>query len=324
MHAHWAHVGRGAAGLGAAMGIGRFAYTPILPLMTTQAALSPQAAGRWRPRTTSDTSPARWQAPPPRGWPDRPSRGGRRWSSWWPAWRQCRCSPTSLAGCCCGQSRDSPARWCSSSPSTGCWITCRPHLPGWGFGGVGARHRAVGCAGADAARAAGWQGAWWTAAALAAVLGAGAWTMRGRSDAGADVPQTPPPSSRHANRWFAVLFVSYTLEGIGYIIAGTFLVAAIKQNSSGWLGNGAWLFVGLAAVPSAALWAWLCARWSHPTLLAGALLLAGVRNRTARTGSGGRRGRSSGQSCSAARSSGSARWPWRPAACSDSPAPWRC
>ena len=45
MHTHWAHVGRGAAGLGAAMGIGRFAYTPILPLMTAQAALTPQAAG---------------------------------------------------------------------------------------------------------------------------------------------------------------------------------------------------------------------------------------------------------------------------------------
>jgi hypothetical protein len=45
MHAHWAHVGRGAAGLGAARGIGRFAYTPILPLMTTQVALAPQAAG---------------------------------------------------------------------------------------------------------------------------------------------------------------------------------------------------------------------------------------------------------------------------------------
>jgi Uncharacterised MFS-type transporter YbfB len=45
MHTHWARVGRGAAGLGAAMGIGRFAYTPILPLMTTQAALTPQAAG---------------------------------------------------------------------------------------------------------------------------------------------------------------------------------------------------------------------------------------------------------------------------------------
>jgi len=45
MHTHWAHVGRGAAGLGAAMGLGRFAYTPILPLMTAQAALTPQAAG---------------------------------------------------------------------------------------------------------------------------------------------------------------------------------------------------------------------------------------------------------------------------------------
>ena len=73
-----------------------------------------------------------------------------------------------------------------------------------------------------------------------------------------------------------MLFVSYTLEGIGYIVAGTFLVAAIKQTSSGWLGNGAWLFVGLAAAPSAALWAWLGARWSHPKLLVVALMLQAV------------------------------------------------
>jgi hypothetical protein len=108
-----------------------------------------------------------------------------------------------------------------------------------------------------------------TAAALAAVLAACAWTMRG----GRGSQSAPRPSPRRANRWFAVLFLSYSLEGIGYIIAGTFLVAAIKQTTSGWLGSGAWLFVGLAAVPSAALWACLCARWSHPALLAGALLL---------------------------------------------------
>jgi len=61
------------------------------------------------------------------------------------------------------------------------------------------------------------------------------------------------------------------LPGWGGHILGR--VASIKQNSSGWLGSGAWLVVGLAAVPSAALLAWLCARWTHPTLLAGALLL---------------------------------------------------
>ena len=46
MHSHWAHVGRGAAALGAAMGIGRFAYTPILPLMTAQDAITPAMAGQ--------------------------------------------------------------------------------------------------------------------------------------------------------------------------------------------------------------------------------------------------------------------------------------
>src|SRR3984957_13111535 len=40
--APWALVLRAAAALAASMGIGRFAYTPILPLMHTQAGLSAQ------------------------------------------------------------------------------------------------------------------------------------------------------------------------------------------------------------------------------------------------------------------------------------------
>ena len=42
----WMDVVRAAAALAAAMGIGRFAYTPILPLMTAHAGLTPQAAGQ--------------------------------------------------------------------------------------------------------------------------------------------------------------------------------------------------------------------------------------------------------------------------------------
>jgi MFS family permease len=271
MHAHWAHVGRGAAGLGAAMGLGRFAYTPILPLMTEQAALTPQAAGALATANyigylagalAGTVSP----------------RLARSTVAW-------RASLTVLVVTLAAM---------PLLPNTIGWLLLRsvagfasavmfviavnsmmdhlpPHLPGWGFGGVGLGIALSGALVLAMPAAAGWQGAWWTAAALAAVLGAGAWAMRGGSQ-----PNTPPTetrSARRTNRWFAMLFVSYSLEGIGYIVAGTFLVAAIKQSSPGWLGNGAWLVVGVAAVPSAALWAWLCGRWSHPTMLAGALLL---------------------------------------------------
>jgi hypothetical protein len=67
------------------------------------------------------------------------------------------------------------------------------------------------------------------------------------------------------------LLLAYTLEGVGYIIAGTFLVAALDQTASTTLGSSAWIIVGLAAVPSAALWAGLSRIWSRPTLLAVAL-----------------------------------------------------
>ncbi|MEW1839107.1 YbfB/YjiJ family MFS transporter [Nonomuraea angiospora] len=66
---------------------------------------------------------------------------------------------------------------------------------------------------------------------------------------------------------------AYTLEGTGYIIAGTFLVAAIDQTAPGLAGSGAWVLVGLAALPSTALWAWLSHLWSRPALVLVALVV---------------------------------------------------
>lgn len=144
-------------------------------------------------------------------------------------------------------------------------------LPGWGFGGVGLGIALSGVV-VLALPTTGWRGLWWASAALAAAVGAIAWHMRGAGDA--PVATTTGPSG--SRRWFLVLLACYSLEGIGYIIAGTFLVAAIGQTSPGWLSNGAWLLVGLAAVPSAALWAMASARWSRPALLMVALLAQAV------------------------------------------------
>jgi MFS family permease len=152
------------------------------------------------------------------------------------------------------------------------------HLPGWGLGGVRAGIALSGLLVLILHSVADWRAAWWAAAALAAAFTAGAWTLR---------PQPPPAPDTHpaatteaprprTHRWFSALFASYTLEGIGYIIAGTFLVAAIEQSSPAWIGSGAWVLVGLAAAPSSALWAWLGRRWSRPDLLLTALVVQAV------------------------------------------------
>jgi MFS family permease len=165
------------------------------------------------------------------------------------------------------------------------------HLPGWAFGGVGAGIALSGLLVLVLRPVADWRAAWWASAALAAVLAVASWNLR---------PEAPPTTTQatkatkattdtaataatadsgrgpRTHRWFTALLASYTLEGIGYIIAGTFLVAAIEQSSPGPLGGGAWVLVGLAAVPSSALWARLGRRWSRPDLLLAALVVQAV------------------------------------------------
>ncbi|MFF3916481.1 YbfB/YjiJ family MFS transporter [Streptomyces sp. NPDC001852] len=148
------------------------------------------------------------------------------------------------------------------------------HLSGWAFGGVGAGIALSGLLVLVLRTVGTWQAAWWASAALATALTLGAWGLRpepapqpASSTSGTHIRTSAP----RTHRWFGTLFASYTLEGIGYIIAGTFLVAAIEQTSPGWIGSGAWVLVGLAAVPSSALWAWLGRRWSRPDLLLAAL-----------------------------------------------------
>jgi MFS family permease len=149
------------------------------------------------------------------------------------------------------------------------------HLPGWGFSGVGAGVALSGVLVLVLNAVGDWRGAWWAAAALCAVLAAVAWPLRPEPSPGSE-SQAEGGARPRTHRWFSVLFVSYTLEGIGYIIAGTFLVAAIVQNSSREVGGAAWVVVGLAAIPSSVVWARLGRRWTRPDLLLAALLVQAV------------------------------------------------
>jgi predicted MFS family arabinose efflux permease len=147
------------------------------------------------------------------------------------------------------------------------------HLPGWAFGGVGAGIALSGLLVLALHPLASWRADWWAAAVLAALLSAASWNLQPEMQTPA-TQGTETPTRTH--RWFTTLFVSYTLEGIGYIVAGTFLVAAIAQNAPGWAGSAAWVLVGLAAVPSAAVWAALGRRRSRPDLLLAALGIQAV------------------------------------------------
>jgi MFS family permease len=151
------------------------------------------------------------------------------------------------------------------------------HLPGWAFGGVGAGIALSGLLVLVLRSVADWRVAWWAAAGLAVLLSVPSWNLR-LEPAAQPVSSVPAGQAkgRRVHRWFAALFVSYTLEGVGYIIAGTFLVAAIEQRAPAWMGSAAWVLAGLAAVPSSALWAWLHRRWSRPGLLATALTVQAV------------------------------------------------
>ncbi|MHC3471323.1 YbfB/YjiJ family MFS transporter [Streptomyces sp. 7R007] len=274
----WTHVARAAAALAAGMGIGRFVYTPILPLMHAQAGLSTGAgadlatanyAGYLAGALAGILAPALVRSRAVlRGsllvlTATLAAMPATRVTTVWIALRLLAGVASALvfvvaAGSLLHHLRDRPA-----------------HLPGWAFGGVGAGITLSGLLVLAVRPVADWRAAWWASAVLSAVLTAVAWRLR-PEEAPSAAPASGAGASARTRRRFGVLLLSYTLEGVGYIVAGTFLVAAVGQGSPGWIGSGAWVLVGLAAVPSSALWARLGHRWSRPGLLLAALVVQAV------------------------------------------------
>ena len=263
-------VGPAAAAMAAGMGVGRFVYTPILPLMTAGAGLSPQ----WGAAIATANYVG--------------YLAGALAGVFAPALLRSRAVYRSslivvvvtlaLMPVLTGDAGWAALRFAAGCASALVFMVAASalltglrgrggHLVGYGFGGVGAGIAASGVL-VLVLRNDPWQDSWWSAAALGTVLSAAAWPLRPSATGDDGTDRGTGPAGR---RWFTPLLVAYTLEGVGYIIAGTFLVAAIDQTASTTLGSSAWIIAGVAAAPSAALWAGLSRVWSRPALLAVAL-----------------------------------------------------
>jgi MFS family permease len=272
----WPTVLRGAAALAAAMGVGRFAYTPIMPLMHAQAGM-PEGLGASLAtanyvgylagallgiaapallRSTAVLRTALLVLAASLASMPLTHNGG----TWW-ALRLVAGAASALVF------------MISTSAMLAGLAAHAEHLTGWAFGGVGAGIALSGVTVLAVQQAGSWQTAWSACAALAVLLTAAAWNLSPRGAA----PAAPAAAERpRTHRWFAALLASYLLEGVGYIIAGTFLVAALQQGAPGWIGSGAWIVVGLAALPSCALWMRLARHVSRPALLTISLSLQAV------------------------------------------------
>jgi len=264
-------VGGGAA-LAAAMGIGRFAYTPILPAMEAAAHLDTSQAG-----LLASANYAGYLA-------------GALATAVIPRVARARVlvvsllavvATTALMAGTTNLAAWGAIRFLSGLTSAGVFVLAsgivldalrrqgRASLSGWLFSGVGVGIALSGAVVRLAGGALGWRGEWLALALFAAVaiVPAWRWLLPAHSGAATTARERPIPE-RGGRAALALLLVAYLLEGTGYIVTGTFLVAIVdRMRGLGGFGPSVWIVVGLAAAPSGVVWSGLAARIGYARAL---------------------------------------------------------
>ncbi|RAS71551.1 YbfB/YjiJ family MFS transporter [Priestia endophytica] len=84
-----------------------------------------------------------------------------------------------------------------------------------------------------------------------------------------EIPTHGPPI-----KWLPWLITAYGLEGLGYIVTGTFIVS-IAEETPNFNGDATfiWMIVGLAAIPSCIIWSSLAKKWGFVKSLIFAMIL---------------------------------------------------
>lgn len=152
------------------------------------------------------------------------------------------------------------------------WLIRQGHRPELGlhFTGLGGGVVVSGLAVAAMAGHWSWDGQWIGLGLLGAGLLLPAWCwLPAPAETGvhATAATLPVPS----RRWMGLLIAAYFCAGFGYVISATFIVAIVeKLPLLAGKGNWVWVIVGLAATPSSFLWDRVAARIGPvPALLLG-------------------------------------------------------
>lgn len=282
-------------GLAAAMGVGRFAYTPLLPIMVDATGLTPSTGA-----VVAAANYAGYLV-------------GAVALALRPRWGDQRRTVAGLAALLVLSEFAMPAvahpagwgvlRFLAGVASAGLFVGCvrrvtrilgPTHRGAWGagiaFSGVGLGIALTGALVAVLDGRASWQAMWLvlavlTAALLAPLLAAsrrgaarpvpagseGEAPSAGEAPSSGETPSAGEPAP--ALPGWPLLTALYFLEGLGYIIVGTFLVASVETSSAGASGSVAWIVVGLTAAPGTVVWSWLGHRLGSRPALCGALAL---------------------------------------------------
>lgn len=101
-----------------------------------------------------------------------------------------------------------------------------------------------------------WAQQWQAFAILGTLLAIPAWLWLPRPDASSTATSNKALSDRPPRKnWMLMLYAAYFCAGFGYVVSATFLVA-IVDNQPALKGNGSyvWLLTGLAATPACVIW----------------------------------------------------------------------
>lgn len=272
----WQVIAGGILALVLCIGVARFAYTPLLPLMQQQAGLSDLAAG-WLAATNymgymSGALLAAWLESPL--WRRRLySAGlligllstalmGLSGNVWVWALSRYLGGLAGAAGMLLGSGL--VLGWLmrhGRRPELGLYFT------GLGLGIVVSALGAMlmGRLGLD------WRGHWWGFVLIGALALLPAWAWR---------PPVPPTAATQAavvlpaRRWILQMMAMYFCAGWGFVISATFTVAIVeRQPLLAGQGPWAWLLVGLAATPAVFIWDFIARRIGDLQALLLAMLL---------------------------------------------------